>query len=174
MVDSLEKEFISCYISFQFIYFFFYDQILNNTSEAEYAHRVYSKGALLVNWVAVFSAFPVIYQDIEHLSSKGNYQNYDAHFIPVFSPDHPNTPVYHACKQGQQHQYTELVVFDSSQILPRFIVELQQTLVSSPTPSSMNINDLLTVLMKYQLTLSKKDTLYALIDEKLGTFPYLN
>lgn len=42
----------------------FFGKGLYNTAEAEYAYRVYSKGALLVNWVAVHSIFPVIDGDM--------------------------------------------------------------------------------------------------------------
>ena len=55
--------------------------------EAEYSHRVYSKGALLLNWCAVFSAYPVIDGDMLKLEGKANYANYDAHVAPVVPED---------------------------------------------------------------------------------------
>jgi len=116
----------------------FFGKGLYNTPEAEYAYRVYSKGALLVNWVAVFSAFPVVAQDEDNLLGTANFQNYDAHFVPVFSPNHPTTN-YHACNEGEVHQYTELVVFDSSQVIPRYVVELQKKFnTQSPLGTSFN------------------------------------
>jgi len=103
-----------------------------STAEAEYAYRVYSSGSLLLNWVAFYSAFPIIAIDEENLTEKGNFDNYDAHFVPVFSHLHPNTTNYHACEFGEEHQYTEMVVFESSQMLPHYIVELQPSLPRNP------------------------------------------
>lgn len=103
--------------------------------EAEYAERVYSKGALILNWVCVFSAYPTIDGDMKKLMGKGNYQNYDAHFIPVIPPSgkfSQTEVVYYPCKPNQKHQYIEVVVFDSQQCLPRYLVELQPSLPKSP------------------------------------------
>jgi hypothetical protein len=107
---------------------------LYGTTEAEYAHRVYSSEALLVNWMAVFSPLPVIAQDEDKLANNGNYSNYDAHFALVYSPYNAHRVRYHACEYGQQHQYTELVVFNPAQVLPRYIVELQRILIFGPDP----------------------------------------
>lgn len=178
MLDFLAKAFISHFVTL-FSTTLFFHSLKHNTPEAEYAHRVYSNGVLLVNWVAIFSAYPIIHSDENEMAGKGNYQNYDAHFIPVFSPQHPCS-IYHACTAAQQHQYTEVVVFDSAQVFPRFIVELQKTFGSphsiiasspaSPLLSSSNVNDLLTAMMKYQLTLDEGSPLNTLIDKKIGIF----
>lgn len=98
--------------------------------EAEYAFRVYSKGALVLNWVAAYSAYPVIDGDMSKLEGRGNYANYDAHFIPVRpqNPSNPNEEIYLPCGTGQKATYTEVVVFDSGQCLPRYVVELQPSL----------------------------------------------
>lgn len=106
---------------------------------------------MLVNWVAVFSPLPVIAQDEGILVEKGNYGNYDAHFVPVYSPNHPNTTNYHAIQYGQDYQYTELVVFDSAQVLPFYMVELQRSLIqnpaiSSPTTTSSSTSELSLVI----------------------------
>jgi len=103
----------------------FFGKGLYATPDAEYAYQIYSKGALLVNWMAVFSPYPVIAKDEEELAEMGNFGNYDAHFVPVYSENHPHTTSYHACEQNQVAQYSELVVFESSQMLPYYIVELQ-------------------------------------------------
>ena len=107
---------------------------LYNTGEANYAYRVYCQGALLVNWVSFFSGFPVLKGDMEKLLGKGNYQNYDAHFAPVVpvNPSNPQETVFHPCEIGQKHIYTELAVFDSAQVLPRYLVELQPDLPGMP------------------------------------------
>jgi hypothetical protein len=120
-----------------------------SSHEAEYAYRVFSEGALVLNWVAVFSAYPVIHGDTDKLEEKANYQNYDAHFVPVV-PQNPNDPdesIYNPCKPNQPHQYTEVVVFESAQCLPRYLVELQPSLPAIPphlsgvpAPASVGVN----------------------------------
>lgn len=122
------------YLGFFVLYIFGSFIWIYGTAEANYAYKGVYTGALLVNWVAVFSPFPVIYQDETDLHGRGNYHNYDAHFVPVHSPYHPLGNHYHACEYGQKHHYTELVVFDSSQVLPRYIVELQSCLLDNPNP----------------------------------------
>lgn len=102
--------------------------------EAEYSYRVYSKGALIVNWVAMFSAYPVVDGDMDKLTGKANYQNYDAHFVPVVpkDPNNPTEDVYLPCNPNQNHSYIEVVVFEKAQCLPRYLVHLQPTLPKTP------------------------------------------
>jgi len=92
---------------------------------------VYSKGALFLNWVVFYSAYPVIRGDMDKLTGKSNYTNYDAHYIPVVAAneDNPHEKVYYPCSLDQEPQYTEVVVFDSAACLPRFVVTLQATLL---------------------------------------------
>jgi len=105
--------------------------------EAEYSYRVYAKegGALILNWTAFFSPYPVLHGDMKKLEGKGNYSNYDAHFIPVvpLNPENPDEVNYFPTRPYDQHHYTELVVFQSAACLPRYLVELQPTLVK-PMP----------------------------------------
>lgn len=61
----------------------FFGRGIYSAGEAAYASSTYSKGALLVNWIVLYSAFPVIKNDMDGLQGKGNHKNYDAHFIPV-------------------------------------------------------------------------------------------
>jgi len=130
-----------------------------SSHEAEYAHRCYSSvhenGVLILNWLAIFSALPVIggelpldsttkpevygeiHGDQYQLEGRGNYANYDAHFIPVGNPNNPKGQglIYYPCepKVGHQdHQYTEIVVFEAAACLPRFLIQLQPTLVKAP------------------------------------------
>lgn len=112
---------------------------LYSAYEAEYSWRCYSKGALIMNWVSMYSAYPVIDGDMPKLQAKGNYQNYDSHFVPVI-PDRldKKTDIYYPCQPGQKHQYIEVVVFDSAQCLPRYLVTLQATLLKSPLIFSSN------------------------------------
>lgn len=97
------------------------------TYEAEYAYRVYSVGALLLNWTAVYSAYPVINGDVKDLEGKTFYQNYDARFIPAVPRNalNENEGSYDACKPNQRHVYTELFLSESAACLPRYLVVLQ-------------------------------------------------
>jgi hypothetical protein len=108
----------------------FFGKGLYSAYEAEYAYRVYYKGALILNWVALFSALPVVDGDMPMLSGKGNYGAYDAHFVPVVpaNPKNPNEVNYFPWKSGQTNKYTEIVTFQPVACLPRFLVTLQPTL----------------------------------------------
>lgn len=103
--------------------------------EADYAQRVYSKGALILNWVAMFSPYPVIDGDLTNLMGKGVYANFDAHIAPVVpsNPNNPNEKVFMPCKENQAHKYLEMVVFESAACFPRYLVELQPSLPKSLT-----------------------------------------
>ncbi|MCE5319049.1 MAG: hypothetical protein LLG04_17015 [Parachlamydia sp.] len=115
----------------------FFGKGIYATNEAEYAFRVYGKGeALILTWFSCRSAYPVIDGDMAKLAGKNNYENYDAHFVPVVPKDstNPNEANYFPCKPNQQHRYIELVVFAEVQCFPRFVVRLQATLKKEPKP----------------------------------------
>ena len=116
----------------------FFGKGIYSAHEAEYAYRVYSQGALILNWVATFSAYPVIKGDSINLVGKANYQNYDAHFVPVVpnDPDNPNEVSYYPCAPEEQYKYIEVVVFEQPLCLPRYLVTLQPVLPK--TPSSLS------------------------------------
>jgi serine/threonine protein kinase len=115
----------------------FFGKGIYSTGEAKYAQTVYGKmyprPALLMNWVASFSAYPVIDGDMPELQGKGNYGNHDAHFIPVrpANPKDPHEVNFYPCRVNERYTYTEMVVFQSAQCLPRYVVELQSDLLKS-------------------------------------------
>lgn len=101
--------------------------------EAEYAYRVYSKGGpIVMNWNAFFLAYPVIHGDMEQLMGGSNFSNSDAHFVPVVPRSPHDTVNYIPTRANQKHQYTELVVFQASQCLPRYVVTLAKREVERP------------------------------------------
>jgi len=108
---------------------------LYSSYEADYAYKIYCKGALLVNWVAFYSAYPVIDGDMNKLTGAAAYQNYDAHFVPVV-PQFPDADCesFVPCQPKQKHRYQEVVVFERSQCLPRYLVELQPSFPKTVTP----------------------------------------
>jgi len=117
----------------------FYGKGIYGTPDAEYAWRVYAKrgGVLLLCCFSFYSAYPVVgRQDMIKLKGKASYQNYDAHAVPVV-PDDPNSPVeinYFPAEAAAAalSTYMELVVFDSPQALPRFIVDLAPSSIPRP------------------------------------------
>ena len=121
----------------------FFGKGIYGAREAQYAYKVYGKEALLLNWVAFYSAYPVIYEDMHKFTFKadaqtlatGKYRNYDAHFVPVVpkDPARPDEVNYYPCKANQTNVYTEVVVFESAASLPRYLVKLQKTLLPSPS-----------------------------------------
>jgi len=133
----------------------FFGKGIYGAHEAEYSYRIYAKqgGALILNWIACFSAYPVIDGDMKKFVMKneqkqdvstGNYSNYDAHFVPVIprDPNNPNEEVYYPTKPNEPNQYTELVVFQSAACLPRYLIELQPTLPKTiPPPSTGGYQD---------------------------------
>jgi serine/threonine protein kinase len=113
---------------------------LYSTCEADYAWKYYSKGTLILNWVASFSAYPIIAGDMKKIKGQTNYANYDAHFVPItkYYPNNPDNFVpdtaddcFIPCVPNQQHQYIEVVVFQQAQCLPRYVVTLQKSLLPS-------------------------------------------
>jgi TPR repeat protein len=144
--DKLDSIFNIGYANLAFTDSGFFGKGLYSAYEAEYAYRVYYKGALIFNWVACFSALPVInngefkpekpgkmperYGDMCFLAGKGNYGNYDAHFVPVVpkDPKNPYEMNYFPWKDNQKNKYTEIVVFQAAACLPRFLVTLQSTM----------------------------------------------
>eukprot|EP00727_Mastigamoeba_balamuthi_P013681 m51a1_g8936 hypothetical protein (1547) ;mRNA; r:915616-920621 len=110
----------------------FFGKGVYSAYEARYASEVYSRGALLVNWVSLFSAFPVVDGDMPRLTGKGSYANYDAHFIPVRPASaEAGEQNYVACSELSQAVFHELVTFEASQNLPRYLVTLQPSIVKN-------------------------------------------
>ena len=138
----------------------FFGKGLYSSYEAEYAYRAYGPGqlgaggALMINWIACYSPYPVVgYRvsgytgpipdsgDMLKLSEKGNYGNYDAHFVPVRpATSNPNELNYYPCRPEEAATYHELVVFEKTQVLPRYIVELQPSLPAAPSMAPMLAN----------------------------------
>ncbi|MBI3211613.1 MAG: hypothetical protein HYZ47_02875 [Simkania negevensis] len=119
------------------------------TNSAKYAAEIYSNGHLILAWVIMREPFPVVADrpspskptDMVLLEGRGAYQNYNAHYIPVVSVDPTNTKcaVYYPCTDTQTPAWDELVIFQKTQALPRFWIELTVDLPKTPSakpPSS--------------------------------------
>ena len=77
------------------------------------------------------------------LEGEGAYQNYNAHFIPVIStrPRQAGWTIYYPCAQGQIPAWDEIVVFDKSQTLPRFWVEMCADITQAMTISVVDLSN---------------------------------
>src|SRR5262249_54780434 len=64
--------------------------------------------------------------------SRASYANYDAHVVPVRpkNPYNQREDTYHPCRIDESPTYTEVVVFDKAQCLPRYLIGLQPTRVT--------------------------------------------
>jgi len=129
------------------------------TNSARYA-AMYHSGSLLVSWVSMREPYPVVNdvtipkkgKDMLKLQGKAAYQNYNAHYIPVTStdPKEPENMIYHPCHETEQPAWDEYVVFQNTQALPRFIVELGVDLpvaVSTPVVTVEALNNHIITLL---------------------------
>ena len=112
------------------------------TNSARYAADIYSKGHILLAWVSMREPFPVVgdpqHIDMKALKGNGAYKDYNAHYVPVV-PIQPDSKcaIYYPCKKGENPTCDEIVVFQKSQAIPRFWVELEVELPYLMTPSEV-------------------------------------
>ena len=128
------------------------------TNSAKYAADVYSDGNLLLAWVSMRPPYPVVANcaypnkpdDMIKLEGNAHYQNYNAHHIPIISVDPKNKKckVYYPCTANQEPVFDEFVVFQKTQALTRFWVELEVTLTKSLFPSIETIETLLDKILE--------------------------
>ncbi len=116
------------------------------TFEAAYAQKYADKfgppdlrnGVLIFNWGITYNSCPIIKSDYNQYSKRLTWApdtpRYDSHFVPVV----PLTMVdYIPVFPQEPHQFTEMVFFEASQLLPRYLITLQPSLPNSPlTPMS--------------------------------------
>lgn len=107
------------------------------TNSAQYASMYNADkvgGTLLLSWVSMREPYPVVSNvsipnkgsDMLKLEGRGAYQNYNCHYIPVTSldPRDPENMVYYPCTRADRPAWDEYVVFNTSQTLARFQIEL--------------------------------------------------
>lgn len=111
------------------------------TTSAQCA-SLYSDGKnILLSWVSMTQPYPVVSdipnpsrrnycKDMDMLRARQHYQNYNAHYIPVKSaqPNRHNCVEYFPCNSIEEAAWDEIVVFQHSQTLPRFWIELEPDL----------------------------------------------
>ncbi|MBH1988412.1 MAG: DUF1566 domain-containing protein [Myxococcaceae bacterium] len=125
------------------------------TNSARYAGDSYSGGHLMMAWVSMTEPFPVVgdssQSDMALLRGETAYKHYNAHYIPVVPTDDSfDCSVYYPCLVGQAPVCDELVIFQRSQALPRFWVELrwENPLTIGPSQMPAFAGDLIPVLMR--------------------------
>jgi serine/threonine protein kinase len=111
------------------------------TFEAAYAQMYADKfappnvgnGVLIFNWGITYNSRPIIKSDYNPYSKRlawtPDIAKYDSHFVPVV---HLKQADYIPVMPPEAHQFTEMVFFDGSQVLPRYLVTLQPTVSHSP------------------------------------------
>ncbi len=130
----------------------FYGRGLYFSPQAGYVCRTYKPEVLLLCKVCFYSAYPVaMTSDIKTLYNRHNHENYSAHFIPVKKRKLPKE-VYASLEprqdyrsipsdpdkkrnyptDGEEAEADELVVFDTAQAMPLYLVNLQEGIPSSP------------------------------------------
>ncbi len=113
-----------------------YGKAIYFTSSAKYATRYCgdSGGCLIMCYVLLLNPFPVISTDAPSAVSpdrfrfygKGNYKNYQCHYIPVSPVSTNDTWDYRPPPTGTDDAvYDELAVFQESNILPQIVLHLK-------------------------------------------------
>jgi len=94
------------------------------TPQSEYACRVYGRGVVILNFIGVGNIFPVTFEDMSKIFGKNCHKNYDCHYAPVVpkNKDNPDEVNYVGLSHDEDPIYDEFVLFQESQILPRFAV----------------------------------------------------
>lgn len=95
--------------------------------QSEYAGTVYGEGVVMLCFMSTGFTYPVVHGDMDKLMGKNNYANFDSHFVPVYPRDmnlhqYGKEKVYFPCTEYQTPIYDELVVFQESQIVPRYVI----------------------------------------------------
>ena len=124
------------------------------TNSARYASDIYSEGHLFLAWVSMREPFPVVGDpdqiDMKGIKGKGAYKDYNAHYISVTSinPSDHLEKNYYPTKEEEIPHCDEIVVFQKSQTLPRFWVELSVELPYVPSDTPQFVNELIPHIMK--------------------------
>jgi len=148
------------------------------TNSSHYA-SMYHSGTLFLAWVSMREPYPIVNDvpipkkgaDMLKLQGKGAYQNYNAHYIPVTStdPSSADNMIYHPCHATEQPAWDEYVVFEKTQTLPRFIVELGVDLPVAPSsPSTATVGSLTEKLMALldDPEIQSDSAMFAILNEK--------
>ncbi len=150
------------------------------TNSARYAAEIYSDGNLLLAWVSMREPYPVVShapnlfpdkpKDMVRLEGHGAYQNYNAHHIPVIPVDPSNSVICYPCSDGETPLCDEIVVFQKSQTLTRFWIEIDVEIVKSPE-EKLTVNTILQKVLNLleNSLISNNPPLAQALEEKAGS-----
>jgi len=103
------------------------------TTHARYALR-YCRNpkCLLLCYVLLLNPFPVVADDAKldqqpsdfRFYAKGNYKNYQCHYVPVAPAEPEPTIDFRPPQSGSTNMYDEVVIFQEAYILPQVVVHL--------------------------------------------------
>ncbi|CAF2528187.1 unnamed protein product [Rotaria sp. Silwood2] len=111
-----------------------YGKAIYFTSSAKYATRYFREdnGCLVMCYVLLLNPFPVVSDDAPpdvppekfRFYGRGNYKNYQCHYIPVSPVGGKNTMDYRPPPTGDidDAEYDELAVFQEAHILPQIVI----------------------------------------------------
>jgi TPR repeat protein len=126
------------------------------TIEVNYADK-YAQNTLILNDVAAFAVYPVIFEDMPRLYGAPNHSNHDTHFALVAPrTSHTNEVNFDAIRMGQVPTYTEIVSFQSASVLPRYLVTLQTSAIKLSSLRPVEQNPLENYLTALKLKSEKK------------------
>lgn len=98
------------------------------TSSAAYAARYCNDtdACLIMCYILILNPFPIVFSDGRRFNGRGNYKNYQCHYIPVSPVGGSNTLDYQPPPSGTDDAlYDELTVFQEATILPQIVVYLK-------------------------------------------------
>ncbi|CAF3930201.1 unnamed protein product [Rotaria sp. Silwood1] len=113
-----------------------YGKAMYFTSSAKYATRYSGKhGCLVMCYVLLLNPFPVVTADAgSHIPperfrfyGKGNYKNYQCHYIPVSPVGGKDTMDYRPPPSGDVDDaaYDELAIFQEAHVLPQIVIHFE-------------------------------------------------
>jgi len=106
----------------------FYGQGIYFTSSVEYAKKYSPEGMYVVAMVAVGEVYPAVehHEGPDSLKGKSCIPGYHSHYALVNQKGSPLSPPDSSSHPHSNH-FDELVVFESFQALPLFVIEAQNT-----------------------------------------------
>ncbi|CAF0899181.1 unnamed protein product [Didymodactylos carnosus] len=112
-----------------------YGKAMYFTSSAKYAARYSGEcGCLILCYVLILNPFPVVASDAPlnvapeefRFYGKGNYRNYQCHYIPVSPVGNQRLMNYRPPPAGIDHaMFDELAIFQEANILPQIVVHFK-------------------------------------------------
>ena len=117
---------------------------------ARYASDIYGKGYIFLAWVSMRKPFPIVGDHTKAIKGKEAYKDYNVHYITLISinPSGSYETTYYPTKENETPHYDEIIVFNKSQILPSFWIELEVELPYALSETHQFVNELIPHIIK--------------------------